>query len=311
MIVITPSSSNAQTGRYFSTDRVEVKAINPLIPSADQEYCRCLRQCISALPAFTDEIGNDFYKNDRFSLYLNTVQNATITIKIFKNDQELVTVTDDTYGIILNDSSNFIAGYNFFFYNIWNNHGYGRYYFTLEVANSNGFVYSSTTSPKFELQKYTELGANGTVRIETFQSGLLNHGTNYTVGVPQQIRFEGSLKLTGEVVETDEVILNNNARSTLQIKDQIFPEYELELIMTGAEDSFKVIFDYLFAQTVTVSDYSIFNFVHQPNNPEAKNYRSIPLKRTGIDFNASRRSRRKTFRIAMAYDYKNVFKTNT
>ncbi|NRA81851.1 MAG: hypothetical protein HRU18_26945 [Pseudoalteromonas sp.] len=311
MKFITPATSNAQTGVYFTTKRVGIQSITPLTPPEEGDVCRCLRQCIRPLPAFTDEDGGDLYKNDLYSQYINTLTGGTVEIEIFKNGVSLGLVTDNTYGIRFEDTTNNYAGYVWVWFKVWQTSGYGNYYFVIRNKNGAGTVKIEEISPTFTLKKYTERAAHGTVRIETVQKGKLKHWKNYVAPVwAQQIRFYGSLKLTGNVIENDKVVSSLDTRKSIQIKDQLRPEYELQLIMPGAESTFSVLYDYLFAETVLVSDYNIFNFVHQPNLPGAQNYRSIPLKRTGTEFTPSRKARRKTFNIAMEYDYDNVFKIN-
>lgn len=311
MKFIAPASSNAQTSSYFSSKRVSVRSITPYVPPEEGDVCRCLRQCIRPLPAFTDEDGGDRFKNDLYSQYINTLSGGTFEVEIYKDGTSLGLVTDNTYGIRVEDTSDDYGGYVWAFYKIWLNEGYGKFHFVVRNKNGAGNVVIEETSPTFQLMKYTERAAHGTVRIEGTQKGKLKHWKDYIPnGWIFQLRFYGSLKLTGNTIENDKVVSSIDTRKSIQIKDQLRPEYELTLIMPGAESTFSVLYDYLFSETVLVSDYNVFNFVHQPNTPFALNYRSIPLKRIGVEFTPSRRARRKTFKIQMEYDYDNVFKIN-
>ena len=197
------------------------------------------------------------------------------------------------------------------FFKIFNIKGLGRYQFKIENKNTSGRIVQTRLSPVFCLQLFTAKAANRTVRIETEMTGKLLHGNDYGV-LPQfqQIRLPGRLKLSSAPMENDDLELNNTRRSLVQIKDQMLPEYELEIFLVSAPQIALVFFDYLFANFVKVSDYSVFNLVLDPADVGATQYKSLPLKRISNDFDPSAKHIRKSFTFTMEYFNKNVFKIN-
>lgn len=315
-IFITPASSSLATARYFSGSFLNVRVFSPIIPDESGDFCTCIKQCLPNLPAFTDEIGTDFYKNDKFAIFINTITDGTIRVTLKKDGADNVLLTDNTYGIYSNGGSANYFRFELDFYKVWNGLGYGAYSFLVENL-SGADVIQSVSSPKFELKKFSSKAANRTVRIETLQSGILQHGLTYVnksnlskQQFAQQVRLYGSLTLSGHTIENTSLQLSNDARSQIQIKDQLIPEYTLNLHLLGSRQANFILLDYLFANSVNVSDYNVYNYVFDPRHPNAYNYRSLPLKRVSTDFAETRTKLRKTFSIAMEYNNKNIFKIN-
>lgn len=313
-IKIGQTTTDPAVARYFSGKRTDIKVFLPRQLADESDFCTCIKQCVRALPAFTDEVGTDFYKNDKYAEFMNVITGGSIVCTLIKNGNQETAITDNTYGVFTSVTNTYFR-FEIDFYKVWDGLGYGTYELNIKNLNVSGSVVSEITSPKFNLMKFSEKAANNTFRIETKQSGVLKHGKKYINlknddTVSQQIRMYGGLVFSGNVIENDSLQLNNNERSQVQIKDQAFPEYELTIQLASSAQVNPVLLDYLFAQEVKISDYSVYNFVHDPREPSAVFYRSLPVKRTGTEFNASRTNKRKTIKIPLEYDYKNVFKIN-
>jgi hypothetical protein len=309
MINLYPGSSNLETAEHYSTKRTGIAVVRIDEVTQEDDFCSCIMQCIPCLPLLTDEVGTDLYKNDFFSLYQNSISGGSHTVHIVVDDEEIL-VTDNTYGKLYNGSA--FYGYRFDAVSIWGEHGYGRYSAVLRNFDSLGNLVKTTTSPCYELQKFSGRKANRTVRIETRQSGRLLHGNNYTNLAmsnpaektlqywPQQIRLPGNLKISGLPVENDRLVLNNDLRTSLQILDKMGVEYDLTLEGLSVEQAFPVIFDYLFSAPVYVTDYNVYNW---------SNYRNIRLVKTAINF-TPRVAKRNTFVISMKREEENIEKFN-
>lgn len=311
-IFIGQTSSALATPYYFSSKEINISVFKPDTTFGDSDFCTCLKQCIPNLPAFTDEIGDDFYKNDKFALFMNTITGGSIVVKLYKEGLDPIELTDNTYGIYTLNEVAKIFRFELSFYKVWDNLGYGNYYFTIDNLNGSGTIVQSLQSPKFALKKFSSKAANRTVRIETAQTGILKHGANYgSRSYLQQVRMYGSLTLSGQTIENSSLQLDDNSRSQLQIKDQLMPDYTLTLELAGSQQANFIMLDYLFANDVKISDYNVYNYVFDPSNPNALFYRSLPVKRTSTEFAQSRTKLRKTFTIQMEYNNKNVFKINS
>ena len=314
-IFIGQSSHSYATARYFSGALLNQRVFKSISADETGDFCTCLKQCIPNLPAFTDEIGIDFYKNDKFAIFINTITDGTIRLTLIKEGAPDVLMTDNTYGVYTNDVISNFFRFELSFFKVWDAFGYGNYSFKVENLSGTDVI-QSITSPKFTLKKYSSKSANRTVRIETSQGGILQHGTRYVNKLnlnqrfSQQVRLYGSLTLSAQTIENTSLQLNNDARSQIQIKDQLSPEYTLNLHLLGSKQANFILLDYLFANAVNVSDYNVYNYVFDPRSPNANFYRSIPLKRTSTDFAETRTKLRKTFSVKMEYNNKNVFKIN-
>jgi hypothetical protein len=313
MPIFIPQTTTAlATARYFSAKATNVRVFSQLQNFEDSDFCTCLTQCIPDLPAFTDEIGDDFYKNDKFALFLNTITDGSIVVTLSKQGSADILLTDNTYGTYSNNVLLNFFRFELDFYKTWLNSGYGVYSFKIQNFNVAGTLVQTLESPKFNLKRFSSKSANKTVRIETQQSGILQHGANYGSSFfAQQVRVRGSLTFTGESIENSSLQLNNSLRSQIQIKDQLLPQYTLTIELAGSKQANFIMLDYLFANIVNVSDYNVYNYVFDPRYPNTNMYRSIPVKRTSTEFNSTRTKLRKTFNIGMEYNNKNVFKINS
>ncbi|MEB3185656.1 MAG: hypothetical protein VKM97_07200 [Cyanobacteriota bacterium] len=311
-INVNVTSSTIEGALHFSDKWVNIPTFGSDTTS-ESEFCACIMQCVPALPVFTDQVGTDFYKNDRFRITINPVPGTITTLKIVKQDGTEVTVTNNTYGE-KTEISGFYS-YYFDFYKIWNNLGHGTYYFTLTNSTIGGLTLKQDVSPKFRLMKYTDKAAYGTVRIETTQSGKLFNSLEYKglfagAKYEQQIRFRGSLVFSGQVVESSGYQLNTPDRSRLQVKDQVLPEYTLSVYNASAPQIARAMYDYLMANSVRVTDYNFLNHTIDPRNWSAERLLSIPLQPVDTTFSPSHNAIKRSYSFKMEYDNKNIFKIN-
>ncbi len=318
MIFIPQSATNLQNVNYFADKRTGVpvlflKEIGPGV----EDFCTCLVQCIPCLTVFTDEIGIDIYKNDKFLMYENVSTNVVGKVFLTKiagdGDETEIEMVDNTYGVYDDGSADdppYIA-FNADFFKIQQLLGFGRYKFRVELQSLFNKPLQVSPSPCFLIKKFSQRAANRTIRIEAQQTGKLKHGNNYGDKLfLQQIRLPGRLIYSGDGVENDDLQLNDDSRSLVQVKDQMFAEYQLEIYLVSAPQMVTVLLDYLFANKVMISDYGVYNWVFDPANPSATFYRSLPVKKTANEFDPSGKVKRKSFSITMEYFKKNVFKTN-
>lgn len=306
MIELFNGSTSAQTEAHYSTIRTLIPVVDTTIET-DSDFCTCQVQCIPALKFLTDEIGDDEYNNDWFTMYQNSISGGSHELFIVVNDQE-IQVTDNTYGQEY-EGANFY-GYRFDAYNIWDEHGYGDYYFIMRKYDASANLVETETSATFKLQKFTKQTANGTVAIETRKNGSLRHGKKYhdlsmNVGKnlqywTQRVRLPGRLKWAGAPVELSGVVMNNITQTRQQVFDTMTLEYDLEIHLVSGEQILPVIFDDMFANIVYVTDYNVFNF---------ESYKKLRLLRTGIEIKP-RVVKRKSFTFKMISEEKKYEKYN-
>lgn len=315
MIFVNETSTSLDTAAYFATKREDIPVVFLEDSVTDPDFCTCIQQCIPCLKVFTDETGSDFWKNDKFQVFLNVASGTTVTYTLFFTDgsgTQEINVTDGTYGT-LNDGSSSTPAYVMYeldFYKIWDNLGYGEVSFRIASDNGDGTRIQQVDSPCFKIYRYSDRLANGTVRIETTQSGNILSGNKYgSFQFSQQIRLPGSLKFTGNTTESDRLVLNGDIRNQIVVKDQVFPTYDLEIRLASSAQVWFLMFDYLFSGSVKISDYNLYNYVVDPKNRAAAFYRSIPVDRVDEDHNSEGMRNRKTTVFKLEYGNKNVFKT--
>ena len=273
MIFIPQTVTDLDSAAHFATKRTDIGVIFLNKIAQPTGFCACIVQCVPCLPAFTDKIGSDFFKNDTFLSFINVASSGTTVVTLIKiapdGSETNIIVTDGTYGFLTDGSASTPAfvSYVWNFFKIFTVEGFGKYQFKIENKNTSGRVVSTDLSPVFCLQFFTAIAANRTIRIEAVKTGKLKHGNDYgSFFFFQQIRLPGRLVYLNEITENDDQQLSNNKRSLVQIKDQIFPEYQLQIHLVSAPQIVRTMFDYLFAGDVKVSDYNVYNFVADPSN---------------------------------------------
>ncbi len=310
MVRLWNGSTTTQNQRHYSTKRTFIPTLRRALTETDQDFCTCKVQCIPCLKLLTDEIGQDKYKNDFFTLFQNSVTGGSHKVFIIVDGIESE-VTDNTFGELFNGVNTY--GYRFDAYKIWLSfQRYQEFSAVIRNYNSAGAMVQEKYSVCFRLMKYTDKTANGTVRIETRKVGKLRHGNDYTnleqvsslVKTPpywkQQVRLPGSLKLSGNPIELDRLMLNDNEQSSLQIMDRGDLEYDLTINLVSSEQIMDVLMDDLFANMVMVSDYNVYNF---------EKYRDVRLIRISTELQP-RVVKRKSFTFKMKRELSNIEKFN-
>lgn len=303
-------ATTPQNPWHFSTIRTLIPVITDPGAGLEEDFCTCIKQCIPALPMFTDEVGTDDFKNDWYRLFQNSITGGSHTVVMYVNG-EAINVTDSTYGLLINGIT--FYGYQFNAYAIYQLHNYPEVYFVMNNFDSLGNLVKTTTSPTFQIKRYTDRAANGTVVIESFQNGQLRHGNNYSdlrydagafnSKLPnwhQRIRLPGKLKWAGAPVQLSGVVVNDSVHSRLQSLDTMDLEYDLELYLLGSVQANPVIFDFMFGNKVLVTDYNVYNY---------ESYVKVSLLRTGIEL-SPRVRRRKSFVFKMVNADKKYEKFN-
>lgn len=310
---------------FFSTKRERLPGFKKIELGIPQDFCTCLIQCVPDLVVFTDEEGEDFYKNDFTSLFSKTLTqppfaSGSITQAVIEdvNTGVETPLVGGTHGTQ-------VIGVKFWWfkvdwYKIWQALGYGRYRLKFKTQTIIGTTLVDYCSPIYSLKKYSDKLANGTIRLEFFQLGRLNHSNDFRnlltatvngkgVVYEGQVRLPGSLKWASGNEEIDHLTLNGTTRPSYQIKDQVRPKYQLDIHLVSAAQFVSVYFDDMFASPLNVTDYNVYNFVSDPRDYQAKQYRSLPLIKETSNFDPTSRQVRKSFSFEMRYFNDNIFKT--
>lgn len=278
-----------------------------IIPTAPIENTLCVCKCEYIEPVFSEAgaIATS-WKNDKTSmLFKKAIAADTITIKLYKGTTSY-TITDNTYGTYYAAGSltaqplyvGFVADWN----KIYNALGAGQYYFEITTV-----IIGATTTKQsiyYYLQPYTDLAANRTVRIETWNTGsILNSAFDYSGLLPdgwyQSIRIKGKLMPRIPKLVTDNYF--DQDYKLQQIQDKITDEYLLITYQLPAEISSVLIYDNLLANTIKISDYNAYN---------EEQVRELSLYVTDIQKKYYNLSRFVSFEIKLSPKIDNCIKNN-
>jgi hypothetical protein len=218
----------------------------------------------------------DEYKNDKSDfLFPLSLATDTVVLKMFKNNVEIATITDNTYGTYFAPSYfpdalkvGFLADWN----TILDLEGVGTYKF--EATRTIIGIVSVITSHDFRLRIFDEQLADGTIKVVTNQTGVIEGGIDYTgftwVG---HIRLNGFFGNPDYSYETDNFIDTN--RNVQQIQDKIRTVYTMSLKLMPSSIIIPFIKDRLLANSMTITSYGLFDFLER--------YKEIPVYPEGIE----------------------------
>jgi hypothetical protein len=181
--------------------------------------------------------------------------------------------------------------------------GGGEYYF--EITRVIMGVTTIDESIRYKLMLYSDCAANGTVRIETYNTGtILSSDFDYTDlltnGWYQSFRIAGRLMPKIPKLITDNYLSAGYER--LQIQDKIENEWELILNPIPAEVSNKIIYDNLLANKIYISDYNLYS----EENIKQKEFYCIDIPNK----KPFERNRKSSFTIKFTEKLNNIIKNN-
>lgn len=251
----------------FMATKVDIEQLPVRIEGTPVNFCYCNIECDYIEKAFANPATGDPRENDKTSFLLRLfIPTDTIVFKIFKAGVEVATIVDNTYGEFFapgdltvpeNPDSSLYTGFIADWELIFNAFGAGIYEIKMDTDIVGGI--RTLTSHKFKLMVYSELAANGTVLIKAFQNGnILSNPLNYTgLNWEQRLRLPG--RFTGK--RPDLVIdrYQDGELELKQIQDNILNSYTLDTKMIPFEIANLLIYDFLLANRILVTDYNLIN----------------------------------------------------
>jgi hypothetical protein len=252
----TPKTVNAGTATETATTMLP-----NIQPEQTNDVCICDISCEYEEKVFA-ETGGEWWKNDKSSfLYQKMIASDTVTIVVKKNGVLQATITDDTYGDYTNG---FTSKPNYVYFvldweSIFTAFGAGKY--TIEVETDIlGVV--TTDEYRYFLLPYTDEDADGTIRIEYYQTGnILSSAFDYTGlvdgGIYASYRVPGTLFAPNPVKEVDRYLNNNYEQE--QIREKIVREWTARLKYLPSSVTNAIIYSGGLANKFLVTDYNIHN----------------------------------------------------
>lgn len=221
-----------------------------------------LFECTYFEPVFAN-VGGESYQNDKNSFLLSKRVNAdTITFKLCKDGSEIATISDDTYGTYYASfpSQPLYTGFIIEWEKVLNIEGTGSYKVIIERDILG--VQDQLESQCFRLMPYSDALANGTVRVETIQTGnIISSDIDYTDlldnGWYQSFRMRGFFGFKTPRLEIDNYLDRNY--ELRQIQDKIVNEWILETEFIPSIISNQLTQDNMLANQIFITDYNIQN----------------------------------------------------
>lgn len=194
-----------------------------------------------------------------------------------KNSEDLVQLTDNTYGILVDvggySTQLKLATFMLEWQSILATYGEGTYNMRIETAVSGGGS-TSEYSPYYNLLTYKPKRANRTVVFNWFQNGkILDNAIDFTgLNIEQYARVPGKIALSGSKLNIDEI--EEPSHEFIQVQDSIINEYSFESEKIDTFNVLTLVKDCFLADVLKVTDFNYYN-----NIPVVE----LKLKPTSID----------------------------
>lgn len=240
--------------------------INSQVTTPENSVCICRCEYVEKVFAETGTQTSDV-KNDKTALLFQKLITAdTITIYLCYGTTR-IEITDNTYGTFYTagyfTQKPLYVGFVADWHKIKAALGTGTYWFETErtLLGTSDIVYSIY----YELLPFTDLLANGTVRIDTWNTGTILSSpfdyeamtTELPMGWFQSYRIMGKVMPKVPKLTVDNYY--NQNYELIQIQDKITDNYELETELLPASVSNQIIYDNLLANVINVSDFNYYN----------------------------------------------------
>ena len=243
-----------------------IGGLTPFQAEAEREtVCGCdFAPCFEEVVFADAAASGDFWKADKSEfLYLKTVAADTVTFQIWRNGINVATASN-TYGDYYASFTNaplytgFVADWT----KIFNALGGGKYQIKVQISNF-GQNYT-LTSRTFRLYPYSAQLAQGTVRIEGYQTGnIIAANVDYSAlldelptGWYSSIRIPALFGQKTPTLETDEYL--NSSYGVRQNRNQVMNEYTLESKILPASVSNRITQDQILSNSLLLTSYDLY-----------------------------------------------------
>lgn len=254
--------------------------------------------------------GGATHQND-WKTFINKRRFATdtITYKLLKGGLVVATLNASTYGTYYNFGDALFVGGEIAYPDYkgfkvdWNlvqqGLGYGKYIVRTEIVSLGvTYTYDSWT---FVVIEYSDSLANGTVKIEGYQNGVLRKYFDYTgLDWGQMQRIDG--KFGNKKPTYTEEKYQTYSRDNTLIEDKITDLYELETHTLPSHIFNLINYNLLRSNALYITDYNLLN---------QEIYRRLPVKFDGfLDIDNHEQTKKSSFKYQLIDKRDNDIKTN-
>lgn len=270
----------------------------PIIPDPqNNDICICdFITCEYAENVFASPPNpGEFWKNDLNEfLFKRFIVADTVAIELYKEGVKVEDLNTNAFGTFFNGfplgtaEQQLYVGYLLDWLLVFNAHGAGSYTIQAQlniIGNASTFE-----SRKFHLELYSDILANGSVRIESTQNGnIFGSQFDFTdLNWYQSLRIPGLFGNPSPIFETSEYITSTHKRK--QNKAKMSREWTLNTKLISWEVVEILIYNKLLGNSILVTDYQILAesiwrrvnvFMEEIEKPEVK---GNPKRKYNIKF---------------------------
>ena len=261
IILDIPNDYPFQRGTGLAT-KYKAPSITAPPPVVVSDFCYCKIECEYVEDVFHSD-DSIWWKNDKSSfLFAKKKTSDTIAFELYKNKVKIADITDDTYGTMYDGFSvkPKYKGYLIDWKKVFEANGNGRYQFkaNLDILGE----VSVYESQKFSLSSFSQLAANKTVRVESYQTGnIIGSQFNFTELLPdgwyQSFRIKGFFGDKRPVLEKDDFV--DVEYNIEQIQDKIISEFSLRTLCLPSSIANELFYSNMLANRIYITDYNIVN----------------------------------------------------
>jgi hypothetical protein len=233
-----------------------------LVDEPGYSVCACDRSCEFEEIAFVGTSDGAWWKNDK-KRFIRSKRFAsdTIVFSLRKNDAQVAVLNSSTYGDYFDFGSSQLINpdYKCFIINwklVKQAFGYGKY--VVRTVHTSLGTIRTYDSYKFHVREYSDAVANGTVRIETYQTGVLMNGFDYTgINLYQSLRIQGFFGDKKPEYELN--YYQDTERFDKQIQAKVRDIYRLETQPLPSSVYNVLNYDDILANDIYITDYNVKN----------------------------------------------------
>lgn len=207
--------------------------------------------------------GGEWWQNDKSEFITKKlVSTDTILFELYKDGVKVADLNDDTYGVFYNGFTNqpLYVGYLIDWLYVYLMLGVGKY-----QVKTNKTILGTTTveeSRIFNLMTYSDEAADNTVRIESYQTGTIkNNPIDYEGLLPNG--WYGSIRIAGKFGNKTPKLTKDNYLDYDDVVQQniltTVNEWTLSTELLPSYVSDKIVYDYLLANSIQITDYTLLN----------------------------------------------------
>lgn len=238
------------------------KSLPVVTPESISAICICnYIKCKYKEPVFASNT-NDFWKNDKSDfLFKRLLLADTVDIYLYRGGKKVALLDNNNYGAYFDgftgsDQQQLYKGFLVDWKKVLQIEGVGNYEVRADLVVAG--VATEFISREFELKGYSDLLANGTVRIEAYQNGNIFGGNfDYTGN-----NWYSSVRIPGIFGNPTPEYLDDNyisgSREKKQISATMSRKWTLATKLLPWQVAEKLVYNQMLANKILITDYNIF-----------------------------------------------------